>query len=63
MATSEKQVIVAGFDDSEHSIYALDWILKHFFAPFASNPIYRLVLVHAKPSLPAVVPAGIRSSE
>ncbi|KAE8009491.1 hypothetical protein FH972_005925 [Carpinus fangiana] len=54
MATSEKQVMVVGFDDHEHSTYALEWTLKHFFAPFASNPPFQLVIVHAKPSPPSV---------
>ncbi|XP_062144543.1 universal stress protein PHOS34-like [Alnus glutinosa] len=54
MATSEKQVMVVGFDDHEHSAYALEWTLKHFFAPFTSNPPFKLVIVHAKPSPPSV---------
>ena len=34
MATEEKSVMVVGVDDSEHSFYALQWTLDHFFAPF-----------------------------
>jgi hypothetical protein len=58
MATSEKQVMVVGFDDHEHSAYALEWTLKHFFAPFTSNPPFKLVIVHAKPSPPSVAIPG-----
>lgn len=48
MATSEKQVMVVGIDDYEHSTYALQWTLDHFFTP-VPNPLFKLVLVHAKP--------------
>ncbi|XP_028771211.1 universal stress protein PHOS34 [Neltuma alba] len=54
MATSEKQVMVVGIDDYDHSIYALQWTLDHFFAS-GPNPLFRLVLVHAKPSATSVV--------
>jgi hypothetical protein len=50
MACSEKQVMVVGIDDSEHSSYALGWTLDHFFVPCASNPTFKLVVVHAKPT-------------
>ncbi|XVF21965.1 hypothetical protein REPUB_Repub12eG0134100 [Reevesia pubescens] len=55
MATSEKQTMVVGIDDSEHSIYALEWTLDHFFAPFASNPPFNLFIVHAKPTAVSAV--------
>ncbi|XP_028771210.1 universal stress protein PHOS34 [Neltuma alba] len=54
MATSEKQVMVAGIDEYDHSIYALQWTLDHFFAN-GPNPIFRLVLVHAKPTAGSAV--------
>uniref|UniRef100_A0A7N2RET2 Uncharacterized protein n=1 Tax=Quercus lobata TaxID=97700 RepID=A0A7N2RET2_QUELO len=57
MAIVEKQVMVVGIDDKEHSTFALDWTLKQFFTPFASNPIFRLVIVQAKPS-PSVFKPG-----
>nr|POF24387.1 hypothetical protein CFP56_35365 [Quercus suber] len=57
MAIVEKQVMVVGIDDKEHSTFALDWTLKQFFTPFASNPIFRLVIVQAKPS-PSVSKPG-----
>ncbi|KAJ7977562.1 Universal stress protein A [Quillaja saponaria] len=55
MATVEKQVMVVGVDDSDHSSYALEWTLDHFFIPYASNPNFKLVLVHAKPSATSTV--------
>ncbi|XVE77630.1 hypothetical protein DITRI_Ditri13aG0078300 [Diplodiscus trichospermus] len=55
MATPEKEAMVVGIDDSEHSMYALEWTLDHFFAPFASNPAFKLFIVHAKPSPSAAV--------
>lgn len=53
--TCEKQVMVVGIDDSEPSIYALEWTLDHFFAPFASNPPFNLFIVHAKPPASSAV--------
>ncbi|KAJ4727675.1 Universal stress protein A [Melia azedarach] len=50
MATAEKQTMVVGIDDSEHSMYALEWTLDHFFTNTAANPPFKLVIVHAKPS-------------
>ncbi|XP_054811391.1 universal stress protein PHOS32-like [Prosopis cineraria] len=54
MATLEKQVMVVGIDDYEHSTYALQWTLDHFFAS-GPNPLFKLLLVHAKPSATSVV--------
>ncbi|GMJ01073.1 hypothetical protein like AT2G47710 [Hibiscus trionum] len=51
MATSEKQAMVVGIDESDHSMYALEWTLDHFFA---SNSPFKLFIVHAKPT-PSVV--------
>ncbi|KAK8614557.1 hypothetical protein V6N13_068357 [Hibiscus sabdariffa] len=53
MATSEKQALVVGVDESEHSMYALEWTLDHFF--FASDPPFKLFIVHAKPTASSVV--------
>ncbi|KAL5862898.1 hypothetical protein ACOSQ3_000412 [Xanthoceras sorbifolium] len=58
MATTtatEKQVMVVGIDDSEHSMYALEWTLEHFFKNFSSNPPFKLVVVHAKPTAGSAV--------
>ncbi|KAI9082637.1 hypothetical protein K1719_035506 [Acacia pycnantha] len=54
MATSEKQVMVVGIDDYDHSTYALQWTLDHFFAS-GPNFLFKLILVHAKPSPTSVV--------
>ncbi|KAJ8898628.1 hypothetical protein K2173_004241 [Erythroxylum novogranatense] len=51
----EKQVMVVGIDDSEHSGYALDWILEKFFVPFGANSPFRIVIVHAKPTASSAV--------
>lgn len=50
VAVAEKQVMVVGIDDSERSTYALEWTLDHFFAPYASDYPFKLVLVHSKPT-------------
>ncbi|XP_073143717.1 universal stress protein PHOS34 [Henckelia pumila] len=50
----EKSVMVVGIDESEHSFYALDWTLHHFFS---QNSPFKLVIVHAKPS--AAMAVGI----
>ncbi|KAJ6321092.1 hypothetical protein OIU78_016321 [Salix suchowensis] len=56
MATLEKQVMVVGIDDSEHSTYALEWTLDHFFTPsMGSNSLFKLVVVYAKPSASSTV--------
>lgn len=56
MATLEKQVMVVGIDDSEHSTYGLEWTLDHFFTPsLGSNSLFKLVVVHAKPSASSAV--------
>nr|AHN85653.1 universal stress protein [Arachis diogoi] len=47
-SSDEKQVMIVAVDDSEHSSYALQWTLDHFFTTFP-NPIFKLVLLHAKP--------------
>ncbi|CAN1332757.1 Universal stress protein A-like protein [Linum perenne] len=55
MAT-QKQVMVVGIDDSEHSMYALQWTLDHFFTPFAGDgSLFKLVVVHSKPTPSSVV--------
>lgn len=55
MATQEKQVMIVAIDESEHSMYALEWTLDHFFSPLAPNPLFKLVIVHAKPLATSVV--------
>ncbi|CAH8364257.1 unnamed protein product [Eruca vesicaria subsp. sativa] len=51
MATGdEKPVMVVGVDESEQSIYALEWTLDRFFAPYAPNFPFKLLIIHAKPN-------------
>lgn len=47
--------MVVGVDDSEHSFYALQWALQHFFPPAPQPQQYRLVVVTAKPSAASAV--------
>jgi hypothetical protein len=49
-----KMTMVAGVDESEHSFYALQWALQHFFPPGQPQQ-YRLVVVTAKPSAASAV--------
>lgn len=49
--------MVVGIDESEHSFYALDWTLQHFFSPSPENSPFKLFIVHAKPS--AAMAVGI----
>jgi hypothetical protein len=51
---SEKQVMVVGIDDSNYSSYALEWTLDHLVTTLP-NPIFKLVLVYAKPSVCSTV--------
>ncbi|RDX89033.1 hypothetical protein CR513_29295 [Mucuna pruriens] len=50
-SSSEKQVVLIGIDDSEQSTYALNWALDHFFP----SPIFKLVLVHSRPTATSAV--------
>ncbi|CAN0841602.1 Universal stress protein A-like protein [Linum grandiflorum] len=50
---AEKQVMLVGIDDSEHSMYALQWTLDHFFA--GDSSLFKLVVVHSKPTPSSVV--------
>ncbi|KMZ66454.1 Universal stress protein [Zostera marina] len=43
-------VMVVGMDESEHSQYAFHWTIEHFFSNSNSSSIFKLVVVHAKPS-------------
>ncbi|KAM4119099.1 hypothetical protein ACJW30_03G034000 [Castanea mollissima] len=47
--------MVVGIDDNEHNTYALEWTLDHFFAPYASNHPFKLVLVHSKATPSAAI--------
>ncbi|GMY16913.1 universal stress protein PHOS34 [Fagus crenata] len=64
MASTDKQVMVIGMDESEQSTYALEWTLDHFFTPYASNHPFNLVIVHSKPTPASVIGlAGLGSAE
>ncbi|KAF8667661.1 hypothetical protein HU200_052868 [Digitaria exilis] len=51
----KKPVMVVGIDDSEHSYYALEWTLQHFFAPGQPQQ-YKLVVLTAKPPAASLLP-------
>ncbi|XP_009586786.1 universal stress protein A-like protein [Nicotiana tomentosiformis] len=51
--TEEKSVMVVGIEDNQHSFYALEWTLDHFFG--TSPSLFKLVIVHAKPSPASVI--------
>jgi hypothetical protein len=62
-AASGKPAMVLGIDDSEHSYYALEWTMHHFFAPGQPQQ-YHLVVVSAKPPASSVIGiAGIGTAE
>lgn len=46
--------MLVGIDDSDHSYYALEWTLKHFFA-LGQPQQYHLVLLTSKPPASAVI--------
>ncbi|KAL2342301.1 hypothetical protein Fmac_003586 [Flemingia macrophylla] len=45
-------------DEHEHSNYALEWTLDHFFTPFGVNGPFNLVIINAKPSPPVAISMG-----
>lgn len=53
-APTGRMTMVVGVDDSEHSFYALQWALQHFFPPGQPQQ-YRLVVVTAKPSAASAI--------
>ncbi|KAJ8552952.1 hypothetical protein K7X08_020345 [Anisodus acutangulus] len=57
MATiEEKSVMVVGIEDNQHSFYALEWTLDHFFTNYSpSNSPFKLVIVHAKPTPASII--------
>uniref|UniRef100_A0A0D9Y057 UspA domain-containing protein n=1 Tax=Leersia perrieri TaxID=77586 RepID=A0A0D9Y057_9ORYZ len=50
-----RMTMVVGVDESEHSYYALQWTLRHFFAGGGGQPQYRLAVVNAKPTAASAV--------
>ncbi|KAL6847415.1 hypothetical protein ACP4OV_023268 [Aristida adscensionis] len=57
VGSGKKAVMVVGVDESEHSGYALEWTLRHFFAP-GQPQRHRLLVVAAKTPASFVVGAG-----
>jgi hypothetical protein len=53
-ATPGKMTMLVGVDESDHSYYALQWALQHFFPPGQPH-LYRLVVVTAKPTAASAV--------
>ncbi|KAF3622436.1 putative pre-mRNA-splicing factor SF2-like [Capsicum annuum] len=59
----EKSVMVVGIEDNQHSFYALEWTLDHFFKNYNynsnnnnnNNSLFKLVLVHAKPTPASII--------
>ncbi|VVA16773.1 PREDICTED: universal stress [Prunus dulcis] len=44
-----KPLMLVAVDDSEHSFYALEWTLDHFFAHGTNHP-FKLIVIHARSS-------------
>ncbi|KFK31273.1 hypothetical protein AALP_AA6G090900 [Arabis alpina] len=55
MASGCDRVVVVGVDDSAHSYHALETALDLFFVPFKSNPQFKLVVIHARPTATSVL--------
>lgn len=63
-AKQGKITMVLAFDDSEHSFYALEWTLNHFYSPATGGGMgFQLVIVHAKRVMSAVNVSGPGTSE
>ncbi|KAJ4753584.1 Adenine nucleotide alpha hydrolases-like superfamily protein [Rhynchospora pubera] len=58
-AKEGKITMVLAFDDSEHSFYALEWTLNHFYSPATGGGMgFQLVIVHAKRAMAAANVSG-----
>jgi len=55
MEASGKKKIVIGIDDSEQSVYALQWVLEYLVAPFPADSPFKIHLVHARPTATSVL--------
>ncbi|KAF9622086.1 hypothetical protein IFM89_029370 [Coptis chinensis] len=55
METAGKHILIVGVDDSEHSIYALEWTLDKFFSSTSSNLPFKLIIVHARPHAASII--------
>lgn len=47
------QTMIFALDDTDHSFYALEWTLDHFFGQFDS--LFKLIIVHVKITPTSVV--------
>ncbi|GLT41503.1 hypothetical protein SLA2020_155620 [Shorea laevis] len=47
--------MIVAVDDNQHSAYALEWTLDHFSVPLGDSALFKLVIVHAKPSTTTTV--------
>ncbi|XP_022864984.1 universal stress protein PHOS34-like isoform X2 [Olea europaea var. sylvestris] len=54
---ADKQVMIMALDESDHSFYALDWILTQFFSP-PSDSAFKLIIIHAKTSPVSAIGLG-----
>ncbi|XP_044484068.1 universal stress protein PHOS34-like [Mangifera indica] len=50
MGDTAKPLMMVAVDNSNHSFYALEWALDNFFAKVGSNHLFRLIVIHARPS-------------
>ncbi|XP_060191675.1 universal stress protein A-like protein [Lycium barbarum] len=48
-----KQTMIFALDDTDHSFYALEWTLDHFFG--STSSLFKLVIVHVKTTPTSVV--------
>ncbi|GKU91847.1 hypothetical protein SLEP1_g5661 [Rubroshorea leprosula] len=53
--TTEKQVMIIAVDDNQHSGYAQEWTLDHFFVSLVDSALFKLIIVHTKPSVTIAV--------
>lgn len=47
-----KQAMIFALDDTDHSFYALEWTLDHFFV---TDSLFKLVIVHVKTTPTSVI--------
>uniref|UniRef100_A0A7N1A3Y1 UspA domain-containing protein n=2 Tax=Kalanchoe fedtschenkoi TaxID=63787 RepID=A0A7N1A3Y1_KALFE len=55
---AQQQVMLFAIDEGEHSFYALEWVLDHFFVTSGLNQPFKLIVVYAKPTPSSVVGLG-----
>ncbi|KAJ0035917.1 hypothetical protein Pint_24514 [Pistacia integerrima] len=50
MGDTSKPLMLVAVDDSNHSFFALEWALDNFFVSVGSNHLFRLMVIHARPT-------------